>query len=235
MSTGDQMSEQHECAGDAAAYVLGALDREESGAFVRHMESCVVCRDEVATLTQVADALPLAAPQYAAPAQLRRRVMRAVRTEPRGVPEAAPRRQRRPWQARQWLPGGALALSAATVVAVAVIAGALIGSGGSGSNGTRVFRASVGDAVLRLSGDHGELVVSRLPAPPAGHIYEVWVKRGNRAPSPTGTLFSVTSSGRGDVGVPGSLKGVSAVMVTSEPAGGTTVPTGAPVVVASLT
>jgi hypothetical protein len=36
------------------------------------------------------------------------------------------------------------------------------------------------------------------------------------------------------VGVPGSVKGVSRLMVTAEPAGGTLAPTTAPVIVASL-
>ena len=55
------------------------------------------------------------------------------------------------------------------------------------------------------------------------------------SPSPTMALFSVTAAGDGQVDVPGSLHGVSLVMVTPEPAGGTKVPTHAPVISASLT
>ena len=38
------------CGLDAAPYVLGALEPEEARAFVRHLERCAVCRDEVAAL-----------------------------------------------------------------------------------------------------------------------------------------------------------------------------------------
>jgi hypothetical protein len=47
-------------------------------------------------------------------------------------------------------------------------------------------------------------------------------------------LFSVTRSGDSDVEVPGSLRGVSAVLVTPEPAGGSKAPTHAPVITAPL-
>ena len=40
--------------------------------------------------------------------------------------------------------------------------------------------------------------------------------------------------GTADVGVPGGLTGVSAVMVTDEPDGGTLAPTSAPVIAARL-
>ena len=51
-----------DCGGDAAAYVLGALEPLEVDAFRAHLAGCIVCRDEVAALQQVADALPMAAP-----------------------------------------------------------------------------------------------------------------------------------------------------------------------------
>ena len=88
---------------------------------------------------------------------------------------------------------------------------------------------------MRVTGGSAELIVRHLRPPPPGHIYEVWLKRGAQAPSPTRALFSVTSSGAGDVGVPGNLRGVSAVLVTPEPDGGSRVPTHKPVVVAQLT
>ena len=47
-------------------------------------------------------------------------------------------------------------------------------------------------------------------------------------------LFSVTHSGAGSVGVPGSLSGVSKVLVTDEPLGGSLKPTRTPIIVASV-
>ncbi|MGH2868467.1 MAG: anti-sigma factor, partial [Solirubrobacteraceae bacterium] len=94
---------------------------------------------------------------------------------------------------------------------------------------------SPGTAQVRLTGGHAELVVSHFAAPPAGHIYEVWLQRSGGKPIPTGALFSVDRSGAGDADVPGRLQGVTQVMVTPEPAGGSRVPTHAPVIRAALT
>jgi hypothetical protein len=78
------------------------------------------------------------------------------------------------------------------------------------------------------------LVVHHFSPPPAGQIYEVWLKHANRAPSPTSALFSVTAKGDGDIDVPGNLHGVAQVMVTAEPAGGSRVPTHPAVILANL-
>jgi hypothetical protein len=123
----------------------------------------------------------------------------------------------------------------AALVAV-VIAGSQLFSGTAGS---RLIQASVigapGTAQLNVANGHAELSVRHFPPPAAGHIYEVWLQRGGATPSPTRALFSVTSTGAGDVGVPGGLSGVRAVLVTQEPAGGSVVPTRSPVIVARLT
>jgi hypothetical protein len=76
---------------------------------------------------------------------------------------------------------------------------------------------------------HAELVVSGMPPPPPGRIYEVWLSRGASSPQPTDVLFGVTRRGNGSVNVPGRLNGVKEVMVTSEPLGGSLRPTSAPV------
>jgi hypothetical protein len=100
-----------------------------------------------------------------------------------------------------------------------------------------VIQASVrgaGTAELILAGDRGELVVSHFPPAGRGRIYQVWLQRPHRAPSPTRTLFDVTTGGAGEVGVAGDLHGVSEVLVTAEPLGGSNVPTTAPVITAQL-
>ena len=232
MSERHPMFESHECSGDAAAYVLGALEADELEAFRRHMASCVVCRDEVAAFEQVTDVLPASVPQYHAPKSLRRRVMQAAEAEPRKAPEAPPRARRRPFRSIGLIPRPAFAAATGFAAVVAVVLALTLGGGGS--SGAHVFQASVGSAEVRVSAGRAELIVRHLPAPPAGKIYEVWLQHGNRAPTPTKTLFSVTSGGTADVGVVGSLHGVSRVMVTPERAGGSSVPTHAPVIVAQL-
>jgi hypothetical protein len=119
---------------------------------------------------------------------------------------------------------------------VAVGVGGLVVSPGPRS--TRLIQARVvdspGRAQLRVTGGHARLIVNRIPPPPAGLIYEVWLERGRGAPSPTGALFTVTAAGAADVDVPGNLHGVSQVTVTREPAGGSRSPTHAPVILARL-
>jgi anti-sigma-K factor RskA len=226
----DVPRETPDCGGDTAAYVLGALEPDEATAFQAHMQTCVVCRDEVQAFRATADALALAVPQYEAPKALRRRVIRAVRAEP--SPQRAHRRR---GPALAWL-GSRAALAGATaiVVAAALTLGLTLGSGG----GARTLQASVvglpGSAQVRVANGRAELIVARMPPPPPGRIYEVWLKRGNAAPTPTRTLFSVTRAGGADVGVAGRLRGVTEVLVTPEPAGGSLVPTHTPVIVARL-
>jgi anti-sigma-K factor RskA len=223
----DTSRETRDCGGDPAAYVLGALEPEEAEAFRAHMDTCVVCRDEVQAFRGTADALAIAVPQYEVPKALRRRVMRAVRDEPR----EQPRPRRVPVLGSLSL-RPALAGATAIVLAAVVVGLALSLSGG----GTRTFQASVvglpGSAQVRVANGRAELIVSRMPAPPAGRIYEVWLKRGAAAPTPTPTLFSVTRAGGAEVGVAGELKGVTEVLVTPEPAGGSLAPTHSPVIVA---
>jgi anti-sigma factor RsiW len=217
------------CAEDVAAYALGALEPVEADAFRRHLETCPVCPSELVSFTQVVDELAAGAPSLRAPRELRRRVLRAVEDEPRL--DASARRERgRP---RLRLPRPALAFSgAAAIAAAAVIVVLAVGSGTS----TRTIDAQVtghGQADVRLSSDHAQLVVHNFPAAPKGHIYEVWLKRGSTA-QPTTALFGVTDSGDASVDIPGDLHGVTRVMVTTEPAGGTKVPTTPPVISAKL-
>jgi hypothetical protein len=90
-------------------------------------------------------------------------------------------------------------------------------------------------AEVRIADGRGRLIVRDMPPPPAGRIYEVWLKRGSSAPSPTQALFSVTADGSADVDVPGDLSHVGEVLVTQEPAGGSRVSTHQPLIVARLT
>ena len=62
----------------------------------------------------------------------------------------------------------------------------------------------------------------------------MWLEHGTAAPEPTDALFSVTRTGSGAVGVPGDLQGVSKVLVTDEPLGGSLKPTRTPVILGSI-
>ena len=86
--------------------------------------------------------------------------------------------------------------------------------------------AGGGRATLEVEDGHGRLVASKLPAPPEGRVYQVWLDKGGKVPEPTNALFSTRTDGSASVDVPGSLDGVRRVMVTDEPQGGSSEPTG---------
>jgi hypothetical protein len=246
---------------DAAAYALGALDAAEAQAFAAHLATCAACAAELAALAPVAEALAHGVPGASAPTSLRGRIMAAVyRDDPpptdaasadaaaavltsehapgenraREVSARAPARR---FSRRRLLP----ALATTLALGVGLLIGAFaINAGSSTTTRTQVIRASVAfpghsfNADLHKVGNHLQLVVEGMPAPPPGRIYEVWLEHGSAAPLPTDTLFSVTKTGDGAVGVPGNLEGVSAVLVTDEPLGGSLKPTRNPVIVAKF-
>jgi anti-sigma-K factor RskA len=222
----ERQGEQSQCGGDVAAYVLGALEPDEARALQEHIATCAVCRDELVSLQGVADALPLATPQLALPRRLERQVKSAIRADARSRYSS----RRFPVTRPRGVLAGALAIAAAAAIAAVLASG--------GSSATRVVQASVApsgtSAVLRLGAGQAALVVRHMPAPPSGKIYEVWLERSSGPPRPTDALFGVTSSGSAAVAVPGNLRGVRAVLVTPEPAGGSAAPTHAPVIVAQL-
>ena len=231
MSDREPMSGTHDCGTDAAAYVLGALEPGEAEAFRAHLHECAVCRDEVEALGGAARALPLSVPQYAAPRGLKRRVMRGLSSEPAVAGRHAAPLGQRFGLARNRLIAGAAAMvvaAAGVVTAIELAAGAA----------TTVIQAQIhgisGSAQVRVEHGHAELVVRHLTPPKHGHIYEVWLESGTAAPVPASVLFSVNSSGNADVGIPGRVRGISAVLVTPEPYGGTAQPTHAAVIVARL-
>lgn len=242
MSADKPRFDSDRCDANAAPYVLGALTEDEHEAFRRHLDSCAVCREEVAALQVVAAALPLAARPVSAPPDLKRRVMATVAEEARlreaRYATAAGRGEGAPVHVRaaagrwlRWRPNVAVAALAAAVIALAV---ALAGHGGAA---TRVVRAQAlvprASASLTVSGGHAQLNIANMPQAGPGRIYEVW-RRGAGAPRPTDALFTVSSNGSATVGIPGGVTGVREVLVTSEPLGGSPAPTRAPVIVARV-
>ena len=229
-----RMKEHRDCNDDAAAYTLGALSEEETRSFRAHLETCVVCRDEVVAFQAVADSLPLTAPQFAPSPELKRRVMGEVKVDARMARRSAPQRRSRIGAPARWpRPAfGAAGLALAAVLAAALIT--LIPGGSSSRSISATVAWRSGSAVLHVGSGTAELIVRRMPPPPAGKVYEVWLKRGSQPPSPTTALFDVGSSGAATVAVPGDLHGVRSVLVTAERSGGSAVPTRPPVLVAQL-
>jgi len=113
---------------------------------------------------------------------------------------------------------------------------AIVIASGSSSKETvtpgRTFGAArTAQVSLHQRDSRSELVMSKMPQPALGKVYEVWLSRGKHSsPQPTNALFSPTGSGNGQVDVPSSLHGIKEVMVTTEPLGGSTRPTSPPII-----
>jgi anti-sigma factor RsiW len=235
------MSSHETFSEDCAAYVLGALAEDEAVALRAHMQDCAICRQEVERLSAVAAALARGVPPASAPAELRARVLEVVRAEasPPATAPATPRARRR-------LGGSfrrpAYGLLAAAALALGIALGALVIAPSGGPS--RVIPAAVAPAErwgtarapiasLHVSGNTGRLLVSNMPPAPRGKIYQVWVERAGRF-DPTDALFNASSAGSATVAVPPSLRGASAVLVTAERLGGSSVPTMKPLITAPL-
>jgi anti-sigma-K factor RskA len=208
---------------DLGGYLLGALTDVERREMELHLAGCRRCQEDERRLRASLDALAAGVPQVEPPHSLERKVMRAAR---QGIPRA-----HRPVWERARRPAAVLAASA--LVAGAVGGYALRDGGNGDGNGARTLSARATPAApgarARMSVRRGsaELVVERLPAPRPGHVYQVWLRESRRiVPS---TLFTVDRRGRGAAAIPGGIgRGVQEVMVSEEPALGSTVPTSAP-------
>lgn len=216
---------------DAAAYVLGALEDQER--YREHLASCPRCRAEVAELRLVADQLPTSVAPVAAPVALRERVLAQARSEAELLHAAGPHADQPGRARRSRMPRISLAAAGAAMAAAAAIAAAIalaVGSSTPEHVRSGQVAATGAHASLREIDGRGELVVSGMPQPPRGKIYEVWLSHGaGQAPRPTDALFGVTGRGSGSVAVP-DLDDAKEVLVTAEPLGGSVHPTSKPVI-----
>jgi anti-sigma-K factor RskA len=224
---------------NAGPWVLGALDDDEAWRFSAHLDVCSTCRDEVERLRVAAAALPLAAPPVEPPPELKARLMGIVEAEAKERVQAS--QPARPSRWRSWLgalqarPALAAGLAALLIVAGGAIGFAARGGGDNASARTAVAHVDQG----RAPGGRGELVegdsgaqlrVSNLPAPGAGHVYQVWVvPRPGMGPEPD-AVFTVDRQGRGSVVLRRDPHGAQQVLVTEEPDGGSRAPSSQPFV-----
>jgi anti-sigma-K factor RskA len=243
------------------AYALDALDEVERRQFQAHLARCPDCAREVDELRATAARLGVAAAEQP-PESLRLRVMAQVastRQEPLPATRAAPSRARHAtghagWPLRLTAAAAALAAAAAVVLGVvsvrtaqqrdgvqaqlaqmqadyapvAQLASAPDARGGSGAGvhgGTAFVLAShqLNRAVLLVSG---------LPAPPAGGTYQAWLIGEGHSRS-VGLVPPTTPARAGPLEF-GGLAGAAKVGLTIEPAGGSPQPTTTPVVLFDL-
>jgi anti-sigma-K factor RskA len=244
------MTEHDRFRDSAAAYLLGALPRDELAAYEAHLAGCAACREEVELLAPAAEALPASVEPMAPPPELKARIMAEVEREAALLaaagpaadhPADAPERTRRH---RSWVPWPLPRLASLAVAAALLVLGVAGGLGlarladdGAHTVAVQVDaqRAPGAGAELEID-DRGSamLVAHGLPAPPSGRVYQVWLKRPGHAPEPTSALFAPSSDGSATATVPGAMDGIEQVLVTDEPMGGSKVPTREPLLVASM-
>ena len=229
---------------DLAAYMLGALEPEETAELERHAEGCERCREQLRWLAPAVQALPDSIKRLQPPRELRARILAEVRSD---AAAAARSSSARPGSTAAllgrlsaWLRGAGLRSGgrrpavglAAVALIVAAIAGYAIGSGGSG-DGTSTSTVAVGhppglSARVIREGDRGTLHLADVKKLPENRVLEAWVRRDGEV-EPVRKLFVPDRRGSASTTL-GDMRDVDLVMVTTEPAGGSESPTSSPIV-----
>jgi anti-sigma-K factor RskA len=216
---------------EIAAYLLGALEPGEAAELDRHLASCEECRRELEWLRPAAQLLPESVERVEPPRELRGRLMEQVRAEA-GTAQTPPRE--RGWRVGGWSLRPVAGLAALALI-LAAVGAYLIGSGGSGEGGatTVVTGRSPGvTAEMVRQGESGTLHLANLHQLPGDEVLQAWVQRGERVESAK-TLFVPNPDGTASATIDG-MDGVTTVMVTAEPRGGSARPTGKPIVSVSI-
>jgi anti-sigma-K factor RskA len=223
---------------DLSAYLLGALEPAETEALERHVVGCDRCRTELRWLAPALDALPETVERVEPSPQLRARLLAEVREDARrSGPDTAPDPERPGLLA--WLRGLAgphwrpLAGGAAVLLIAAAVVGYAVGNGGSGGGGniTKVQANGAAGVVAAVSMEgtaHGRIKLSNVAPLPHDRVLEAWLERDGQVEA-VPALFVPDGEGEAAT-VLGDMGGVTTVMVTEEPPGGSKAPTSEPIV-----
>jgi anti-sigma-K factor RskA len=216
---------------DLAAYVLGALDREEASAFERHLEGCERCRKEMGWLQPAVHSLPETVERREPPKQLRQSLMAEVRADARAEARAEEPTRARP---RRWFLKPAMGFAAAALL-VAGVVGYEVGRDDSGAgDDSTVLSRQVGEIGVKMisEGAGGKLHLSGVDRLPPDKVLEAWVEREGEIEA-VPALFVPDRHGEAETTIE-DMGGVETVMVTKEPLGGSETPTGEPIVTMSV-
>src|SRR4051812_39229431 len=246
----------------AGLFALDVLTPEEKAEVDAHLASCALDHSEIAELGGVTPALGSLAEPLGAPASLKRRVMETYAAEnPRNATfptqqmsqpaRAALQRRRTP----NWM-GWTAAAVGLVLLAVLGAVGLNLKSQADLAN-QRAAEMTQAIAAMTAPGSHvavlhgsgpatgingflavpsgssGYMVMTGVPAAPAGKTYQAWYIVDGQ-PASAGTMSADTD---GNVVASGlqPLPGTSVVAVTVEPAGGSPQPTSDPIIVGTVT
>jgi hypothetical protein len=187
------------------AYALGALESEERADVERHLAGCADCRARVRELEAAAHRLPQALAAVSPlepPADLERRVLAGVRPEPERSP--ARRRVRLRARAQAALAGLAVVLVAGSVISMQLALGRerdlrsrltrIVGEQPivfDVVDSPETVKRMLRPASPRFARSYGKLYTrpdfreavsfaARLPAPPEGRAYHLWLTSAGR-------------------------------------------------------
>lgn len=227
------MSDSHALVG---AYAVDAVDDIERARFEEHLAGCEACRAELDGLRDAAGMLASATP-VAPPAGLRALVLADIGTV-RPLPPRVSRSQER---RRRWTPFLVAAAAALIIGGVGVAWQPWNDDSGTSVAPTaaqRVLQAPDAEKVSLTLGDaeatvvrskresRAVLVTEDMPPPPAGKVYQAWLKDGTGHLSPAGLMPEGTDN---TVVLSGDAAEATGVGITVEPAGGSDVPTTSPI------
>jgi anti-sigma-K factor RskA len=214
---------------DLAAYVLGALKRDEVAEFERHLEGCKRCREEMHWLEPAVHSLSESVEHQEPPRQLRESLMAEVRGDVQQV-ETRPVRAR----SRRWLLKPAVGFAAVALLVAGVI-GYQVGNDGSNEGGgaSTIVRQVDGLTVKMVQEDEGgTLQLEGVRQLPSDKVLEAWVEREGKVEA-VPALFVPDRHGHAETMI-ADMTGVETVMVTEEPRGGSEAPTGEPIMTMSV-
>jgi hypothetical protein len=218
---------------DLTAFVIGALDPEESEETRRHLTSCPRCRNELEGLRKVNRALEAAPPPVEPPGYLKDEILTRLRAEREsrtdyaesGKPSSLGRQERSTRGRRLHLLSGV----AAAVVAV-VVFGILFGLPRAEAPVATVALVPTPEEAAGLDGYWGvaeirpqpsdnqrvELRLNNFDEPEPDRYYELWFASGDRRIS----AGSFTSVGRGETRVwlnaPPEARSFDTLLITEE-------------------
>jgi anti-sigma-K factor RskA len=214
---------------ELAAYALGALEPGEAAELERHLAGCETCRTELDWLRPAVQLLPESVERVEPSPALREGLMEQVRAEARQSTRRSWgfRNRRSPGAGLSWRP---LAGLAAVALVAAAIGAYAIGGGSDGSGTTTVVAGQAPGVTAEMvrDGESGTLHLAHLDRLPRDEVLQAWVQRGERVVSAK-TLFVPNRDGTASATID-DMDGVTTVMVTAEPRGGSVQPTSEPIV-----
>ena len=226
------------------AYALGALSESEHREFEGYLAAHPELQAEVDDLSSIANLLALAPQEHEPSPELRRNLLSRIGGATDATLAEVPPRRGGLWGL---FGSGRLAAAAAAVAFVATVGLFVWNVSLRGENEdlraelqtrqTYELQGSgaaqnVRGEVVQIGHNRAVLMAENLPPTPEGKVYEAWLMRDD-IPEPAGT-FEPHDDGVAAMPLEGSTEDANAVAVTMEQDGGSSTPSGEPLLTAKL-